>query len=515
MPAKTKEEKKIEALALEEELVRIQLARLKLKYFAPYVYEWFKVPKHQEYLMEKLEQVEKFVASGGKEGIGKLLISIPPRHGKSLLCTEIFPSFFLGRNPDKRVLITSYGASLSEYFSRKVRDLVESAEYQKIFGKLAAPNPSLKQVNVDPDGRSAQSWDLDGHRGGLRAAGVGGAITGTGADVLIIDDPIKDDEEAQSEVIRKKVVDWYTSTALTRLQKGGAIIVVMTRWEEGDLAGWLLDKESEQWDVVVLPALALPFDPLGRKEGEVLWPEEYDFDHLMKKKAVMPARHWNALFQQSPSGEAGEVFNQNWFVYGSFPDINEISYGLQVWDCAMTEKEEGDYSACVTLYVTRSGVYVADVFRGHLAFPDLKQRMCDLYAHWNRVFRISRICIENRVAGTSVIQSLKKESHLPLIPLEPNSKLGKSKLQRAQSVSGYVQSGRVIFRKNASWLHEFEDELLKFPHGKHDDMVDSLVYGLIQVNGGGRPVYRSTGSSRYGFEMTTPRNRHDMIMGGM
>lgn len=492
---------KAEELRIEEELTKLKLARLKLGHFTTYTFPGYREAKHQSMLDEKLEAVERFVASDGKEGIGRLIVTMPPRHGKSEKVSIRFPAWFLGRNPDRRVIITSYGASLSEYFSREVRNLMEGPDYQKVFGTARAIRPGEPVVKVDPDGRSVQSWELLGHRGGLVAGGVGGPLTGRGADVLIIDDPIKDDEEAQSETMRQKIVDWYTSVAYTRLEGSGAVIVMMTRWHEADLVGWLLEKQSDKWEVLNLPALAEDNDPMGRQYGEALWPDKYNVAALLDKKSVLPSRHWNSLYQQHPSGESGDVFTQDWFVYGKLPDPSDITYGVQVWDCAMTEKETSDFSACVTAYVTPYGVFIADVFQGRLNFPDLKQRMIDMHQQWSRYSRISRICIENRVAGTSMLQSLRKDSHLPVIPMEPESKLGKSKLQRANSVAGYVQSGRVIFRAGATWLPEFEDQLLKFPNAKHDDMVDAFVYALIQTNGGGVQKFSKVASLRERYQV--------------
>ncbi len=437
-------------------------------------------------ICEALEDVERYIVSEGKEGTGRLIINIPPGHGKTLHASVLFPAWFMGRNPDKKVILASYGASLSEKASRDVRNLMESQEYQKVFGRMAiranVPNP----VEVDPEGRSVQSWEIHKRLGGLTAAGVGGPLIGRRTNLFVIDDPHKDRDEAESDTMRQNVWEWYTSVALTRLQKGGAVVIIMQRWHEDDLVGRLLERHPEEWKTIVLPAIADENDPMKRRPGEVLAPDMFDMNWLMQYKNVAPPRDWFSMYQQVPTAADGDVFRKEWFQYSDLPDKNDISYGIQIWDCAMTEKEENDWSACATLYVTRDGVHVADIYRGHLSFPDLKARMFDQYNQWNRFFRISRIGIENRVAGTSVLQSLKKESNLPIIPLEPESKLGKSKLQRAQSVSGYVQAGRVTFRKGASWLSDFEHELLAFPRGKHDDMVDAFVYGLISVQGGGR-----------------------------
>ena len=484
----TSKSAKHKELEIEEELAKIKLARLKLRYFIDYCYPPYEHAKHHALLCEELEQIERYVATEGKEGNGRLVVTMPPRHGKSLHVSWFFPAWFLGRNPEKRVMICSHGAELAEGFSGKVRNLVEVTEYKKLFGDMATKDAIPAPVRVDEQTRSKQAWDIGGHYGGVFAAGVGVPITGRGADVLIIDDPIKNREEADSDKVRESIKDWFTSTAYTRLQPGGAVIIMMTRWHEDDLIGWVLSEKNEEknWKLLNLPAIAEDGDAF-RQPGEALWPDWWSAERLEKEyKTLLPPRDWNAMFQQRPSSEEGDVFLKDWFVYDSLPEKDEITYALQVWDCALTEKDEGDYSAGVTMFVTRSGVFVADIVRGHWNFPTLKAKMFEQYELWSRHFRISRVCIENRVAGQSMVQSLRKESSLPIIPMEPESRLGRSKRLRAEAVAGYVQSGRVIFRKGAAWLHDFEHEMLSFPHGKHDDMVDAFVYGLIQTQGGGR-----------------------------
>lgn len=498
-----------------EELARLELARRRLTHYAQYAYPGYKESRHQKYIIEALEEVEKYIRTEGKEGCGRLIINIPPGHGKTLTCSILFPSWMMGRNPDKRVILASYGAQLAERNSRDVRNLMEDVEYQKVFGAKKALRPGDTTVQVDPEGRAVQTWEVKGHKGGLMAAGVGGPILGYRAHLAVIDDPHKGRAEADSEVERQNVWDWYTSVLMTRMEKGGAVVIIMQRWHEDDLVGRLMALQPEKWKHISLPAICVDTDDaLKRVEGEALWPEKFDLAFLNDFKQTQSPRDWNSMYQQTPTATDGDVFQSGWFVYDDLPEKHDISYAVQVWDTAMTEKQEGDYSACVTMFVTRYGTYVADVYRARLTFPELKARMFDHYSFWNKYFRISRICIENKVSGMSVIQSLKKEApYLPVIPMEPDSKLGKSKLLRAQSVSGYVQAGRVVFRKNAPWLHEFEHELLSFPRGKHDDMVDAFVYGLIQVQGGARAPRKTLDEMKEKMNFNR-LDRHSALLGG-
>lgn len=501
-------EKPVTAEQLREELIQRELARRSLKDFTLRTYPGYLNAKHQDLLNEKLQQVENFITTNGASGIGRLLVTMPPRHGKSEKVSVRFPSWFLGRNPDKRVIIASYGAELAEEWSQKVRNLMESDEYAGIFGDRSI---LTKPVIVDKEQRKVQAWGLKNYRGGLVAAGVGGAITGRGAHLFVIDDPIKDREEADSETIRRKIKDWYTSVVRTRIEKGGAIIVMMTRWHEDDLIGWLLSTQPEKWTLLNLPAIADEGDPF-RLPGQALWPEMYDLKDLTEKKEDIGRRDWTSLYQQQPTGDDGDVFMKDWFLYGKMPMRDDISKAFQVWDTALTEKKEGDYSSCCTFFVTRDGLYLADVFRGHLGLPQLKEMMKMKWSQWNDYFRISRIFVENKGSGISVMQSLKKETHLPLVPVEPESELGKSKRARAEAAAGYLQAGRVTFKGGAPWLSDFENELLRFPRGKNDDMVDAFVYGVLQQQGGAKPPRK--GLMQFKESLTQlSSDRHQQLLG--
>lgn len=503
---------------LKGEAIRRELAKRSLPKFVRYTLENYENAKHQLILQEKLEQVEQFIRTKGQSGIGRLIITMPPRHGKSENVSIRFPAWFLGRNPDKRVILCSYAAELAEKFSKKCRDLVESTPFRRVFSDVTSDNP----IFVDEEKRRVQSWAIKGHLGEFVAAGVGGSITGMGADLLIVDDPIKDHEEANSEIIREKIFDWYTSTAYTRLQRpGGAVIIMMTRWHEDDLVGRLLEREAGKWDVLNLPFVAEEDDEIGRLPGDILWPERYPAKDVEDIKTTVTPRDWISLFQQKPTSGSGEVFKKEWFRYAPFPHRDNISKGIQVWDTALTEKEESDYSACVTFFVTRDGIYVADVYRARLDFPKLKQAMQDQFEYWNSKFPISRVYIEQKQSGISVMQSLKKDTYMPVMELEKETLLGKSKLLRANAASGYLQGGRVIFPINASWATDFETELFSFPRGKHDDMVDAFVHGINTLKGGGKSPRKGLHQMRKSpldlqreDDNPVTRDRHSQLTGG-
>ncbi len=512
---------------LKGESIRRELARRSLKGFVKYTLLGYENAKHQSLLQDKLEQVEQYIRSKGETGIGRLIVTMPPRHGKSENVSIRFPAWFLGRNPDKRVILCSYSAELAEKFSKKCRDLIESAEFKRVFSDVNSPIP----VFLDEEKRRVQSWGIQYKKDGMivpggefSAAGVGGSITGMGADLLIIDDPIKDHEEANSEIIREKIFDWYSSTAFTRLQRpGGAVIVMMTRWHEDDLIGRLLEREPGKWTVLNLPFVAedeIEPDALGRKPGDILWPERYPPREVEDIKTSVTPRDWISLFQQKPSSGTGDIFKKEWFRYTRFPDREFITKGIQVWDTALTEKEESDYSACVTAYVTRDGIFIADVFRGRLGFPALKSAMQQQYDHWNDVFPISRIYIEQKVSGISVMQALKKDSYLPVMALEKDTLMGKSKVMRANAASGYVQAGRVCFPMNAPFLTDLEAELFSFPRGKHDDMVDAFVHTVNTLKGGVRANKRNMIGKKNSVDIDndgpsiTMQDRHSQLLGG-
>lgn len=299
--------------------------------------------RHVQMLARKLEQVAEYILSGGKSGINRLMVFMPPRYWKSQTASRKFPAWLLGKNPDLRIIMTSYNADLASKHSKAVRDLIQSEEYSQVFGALSSTD---EPVELDPESKASAAWDIADHSGGMIAAGVGGGVTGFGANLLIIDDPVKGRKEASSETTRSDTFEWYKSTAYTRLEDHGAIIVIQTRWDVEDLSGQLLkamvsDPEADQWDVVFMPAIALdekdyaqtreewvenmlrgvfvPMaaegDQLGRKPGEPLWERKHDAKALKTLAVNMDDFEFSAQFQQLPRLARGNFFDEGDFGY--------------------------------------------------------------------------------------------------------------------------------------------------------------------------------------------------------
>jgi predicted phage terminase large subunit-like protein len=413
--------------------------------------------------------------SSGK--IKRLIVTMPPRHGKSERVSKKFPAWHIGRNPGDDIILASYALSLSRDNNRIARDTF--IERAGIFGHKIAK-----------DRQSAESWGADGYRGAVNAAGVGGPITGKGARIAIIDDPLKNAEEANSEVIRETVWSWYQSTLYTRLTPDGRIIVVMTRWHEDDLVGRLLAKEKreidegthkgEKWTVINFPAIAESEDFLGRKEGEPLWPEfGFDENRLDQIKSDVGSYVFNALYQQRPSAAGGTIFKREYFRYfreeliGNQPYIivGEKRYrkhelwAFQTVDTANSEKTINDPFVVSTWYVTPSrDLLLYDVYRTHITGPDQKPLMRSQLNRYRPRFQ----AIEDKTFGTNLIQECKREG-MTIRPV----KVDKDKVTRSLVIAARYEVGMVYHREDAQWLTDYEDELLSFPRGKHDDQVDT------------------------------------------
>ena len=352
--------------------------------FCQYVDLMFETPPHIRLAVERLQQVERYIETKGSEGIGRLLILMPPRHGKSELGSRKLPAWLLGKLPDSRIILTSYGADLATKNSRDVRDVVMSSRYQAIFGiKSSLEEPVL----LSSDSRSVSAWDLaQPNRGGVTAAGVGGGITGLGADLLVIDDPFKNREEAESEGRRELVDDWYKSSAHTRLERGAAVVGILTRWHADDWAGRMIKRmieeaRADQWEIVFLPATALAdhvesvekqrermregifmpmADALGRQPGKALWPERYGVEWLEDKKANIGAYEYEALYQQMPYLREGGLFKRNYFDVVNNGPGSEILARVRYWDKAASRG--GDRTAGVRASIGIDGyLYIEHV----------------------------------------------------------------------------------------------------------------------------------------------------------
>lgn len=426
------------------ELLRRRIARKSLLEFSKYTNIAYEVAAHHKLIADALEAVER-----GE--IKRLMIAMPPRHGKSELASRRFPAWFIGRNPNKQIIAASYNSDLASDFGREVRNIVASPEFGNLF-----------KTHLSADSKAANRWHTD--QGGMYvAAGVGTAITGRGADVLLIDDPFKDRQEADSEITRQRVWDWYTSTAYTRLMPSGAVVVINTRWHDDDLSGKLLAEQEhggDQWEVLSLPAI---------KDDKALWPEWYPRERLEQIRAVLPARDWNALYQQTPMPDEGDYFKAVWF--GEYEELpkNLRYYGAS--DYAVTDGD-GDFTEHGIIGVDASNnLYVVDWWRGQTSSDVWIEAKCDL------IIRYAPHCwfgesgsIRRAVEPFMMRRMQEREAYCRIEWLASIS----DKPSRARPIQAMASMGKVFFPKNAVWKSELMIQLLRFPATKHDDGVDVL-----------------------------------------
>jgi predicted phage terminase large subunit-like protein len=494
--------KVVKANEAQAELARRELARRKLIAFAEYLLPWYKAAEHHRLIADKLEQVERYIATNGKEGIGRLIIQIHPRSGKTEEVSKVFPAWLLGKQPDKRVIITSYGADLATENSRAVRNYLVSERYQNVFGARSSVDDS---VSLSDDSRSASSWSLaEPHRGGVVAAGVGGGITGKGAHLLILDDPFKNREEAESEEHRARVISWWNSSAYTRLEDGAAIVIIHTRWHPDDVIGHLLQKMAsddplaDQYDVLFLPAIALEEDEfapneeefkknlleglylptlemgdaLNRKAGEALWPQKYPRDVLDKIAANIDDYEFASLYQQLPRLLSGGFFDQK-----SFRIIDKAPENL-TWmgymDLALGESERADWNSCGRIsFDADSNLYIRDMVRVH-EYDRFVSVMVDVMLSPDE--RNVVWGVEANAFQKLAFREFMKNRRLVNVPIYPIT-VDKDKVTRARPLRSRCVAGKVYLVRGA-WTRTFLSEAIGFPQRKHDDQVDSVSGGI-------------------------------------
>lgn len=427
------------------ELLARRKARGGLIDFAKYTNPAYVPASHHNLIAEKLEAVER-----GE--IKRLMITMPPRHGKSELASRRFPAWYIGRNPGKQIIAASYNSDLASDFGREVRNIVGSPEYGRIF-----------QTALAADSQAANRWHTAA--GGMYvAAGVGTAITGRGADILLIDDPFKDREEADSEIRRGRVWDWYTSTAYTRLMPGGAVIIINTRWHDDDLSGKLLAEMQEggdQWELLSLPAI--------RGDNTALWPEWYPMERLEQIRSVLPARDWNSLYQQNPIPDDGDYFKADWLhEYEKLPSSLSI-YGAS--DYAVTDGG-GDYTEHGVFGIDAAGnIYIIDWWRGQTASDVWIERKCDLILAHSPCCWFGEAGPIRRAVEPFMMRRMQERN--AICRIEWLASIA-DKEARARSIQGLASMGRLYFPKNAPWKGDVQAQMLRFPAGKHDDAVDVL-----------------------------------------
>lgn len=431
-------------------LLKRRTARKNLIGFTEYTHHGYRTAEHHQRIADHLEAVER-------GDIDRLMINMPPRHGKSELSSKRFPAWFLGRNPNKSVIAASYNSDLATDFGRHVRNIVASKEYAALF-----------ETGLSQDSKAANRWNTNAG-GGYIAAGVGTAITGRGADILLIDDPLKDRAEADSELRRNLVWDWYTSTAYTRLAKGGRVIVIQTRWHEDDLTGRLLEEQArggDEWTILELPAI--------NERGEALWPEEYPLDALERVRSVLQPRDWSALYQQKPAPDEGSYFKREWFKwYDTPPPLSRMRiYGAS--DYAVTDAG-GDYTVHIVAGVdTEDNIYILDLWRGQTT----SDKWIDALLSLIRQYKPMNWLEESGQIIKSIGPFLEKRMREEKVYCRREQVVSVAdKPSRSRSIQARSSMGRVYLPHKSAWSAEFLSELLVFPAGKHDDQVDA--FGLI------------------------------------
>ena len=425
---------------------------------------------HQQ-ICKELEQFLADVVAGKNP---RLMLFAPPRHGKSELASRRFPAYALGRYPDLSIIATSYGAELASSMNRDVQRIIDSPIYENLYPSSRLWGDNIRTVADGSYLRNSDIFEIVGHRGVYKSSGVGGGITGRGMDIGVIDDPIKDAEQAYSQTYRDKVWEWYTSTFYTRLMPGGGILIILTRWHEDDLAGRILKQaaeDGEQWRIVSYPAIA-EVDEEHRKMGEALHPERYSLEALERIKTAVGTRVWASLYQQRPAPLEGGLINLSWFKRYNEPPAKPIRI-LQSWDMGMKDKESNDPSVCTTWAETDTGFYLLDVWRKQAQYPEIKRMVVSLQQKWNA----SAVLVEDKASGTPILQDLQQQSKIALIPVEPKG----DKVTRLLGVSAAIEGGRVFLPQHAPWLVDFEAEIATFPNSAHDDQVDSLSQALNYI----------------------------------
>ena len=447
-----------------EKLKARELAQNKFLKFVERVWPTFISGAHHKRISEAFERV----AAGRCK---RLIINMPPRHTKSEFASYLFPAWFLGKFPHKKVIQTSHTAELAVGFGRKVRNLVDSEVYTDIF-----PGVSLQS-----DSKAAGRWNTN-KQGDYFAIGVGGAVTGKGADILIIDDPHSEQEAAMAAVnpdVYDKVYEWYTSGPRQRLQPGGAIVIVMTRWAQRDLTGQVLksaaQRNGEDWEVIEFPAI-LP-------SGNPLWPQFWSLEELTALREELPNAKWQAQYQQNPVGNESAIVKRDWWQWWEEDAPPECEYILQSWDTAFEKTQRADFSAGTTWGVfthrkdNSKNLILLNTYKKRVEFPELKKDVLREY----KEYEPDTLIVEKKASGAPLIYDLRAMG-IPVSDFTPSK--GQDKIARLNAVSDIIASGRVWVPRTR-WAEELVDEVAEFPNGEHDDLVDATTLALMRFRQGG------------------------------
>jgi predicted phage terminase large subunit-like protein len=405
----------------------------------------------------------------------RLIVNMPPRHTKSEFASYLLPAWFLGKFPEKKIIETAHTAELAVGFGRKVRNLVDSDVYKSIF----------PGVGLQSDSKAAGRWATSAG-GDYFAIGIGGAVTGKGADILIIDDPHSEQEATLAESnpeVYDKVYEWYTSGPRQRLQPGGSIIIVMTRWSKKDLTGQVvksaLQRSGEEWEIIEFPAI-LP-------SGNPLWPEFWSLKELEALRTELPNAKWMAQYMQNPTSDVSAIIKREWWKWWEHEDPPEVNFIIQSWDTAFLKTQRSDYSACTTWGVfyeidpltkrETANIILLNAFKKRMEFPELKQKAFEEWKDWEP----DSIIIEAKASGAPLVAEM-RQMGIPVQEFTPSK--GNDKVARLNAVADIFASGKVWVPRTY-WAEEVVEEVASFPSGEHDDLVDSTSQAIMRFRRGG------------------------------
>ena len=428
--------------------------------FVKYVWPDFIEGAHHKIYAEKLQAV-----ADGK--IKRLIINMPPRHTKSEFASYLFPTWLMGRDPTKKIIQATHTAELAVGFGRKVKNLIENEDFQDIF----------PDVKLAVDAKASGRWSTNAG-GEYYAVGVGGALAGRGADLAIIDDPVSE-QDALSATALDTIYEWYTSGPRQRLQPGGSIIIVMTRWSIRDLTAKVLAKQSEKgadkWEIVEFPAI-MP-------SGKSLWPEYWKLEELEGVKASIPVGKWNAQYMQNPTAEEGAIIKREWWQKWEKEDPPECNYIIQSYDTAFSKSDRADYSAVTTWGIftesesNEEHIMLLDAVKGRWEFPQLKEEANELY----KLYDPDMVLIEQKGSGMPLTQELRRMG-IPVTPFTPSR--GADKFTRMHSCAPVFESG-MVWCPETNFADEVMEECASFPNGEHDDLADSMTQAILRFRQGG------------------------------
>tara|TARA_R110000822_G_scaffold301797_1_gene425826 strand:- start:2113 stop:3591 length:1479 start_codon:yes stop_codon:yes gene_type:complete len=449
-----------ELLEIKKKKEGTQKAKKNFLDFVKYMWPHFIEGTHHRIIAEKFDRIAKGT-------LKRLIVNMPPRHTKSEFASFMLPAFIMGQNPMTKIIQTSHTAELSQRFGRKTKQLIDSSDFKNIF----------PETLLQADSKAAGRWDTNAG-GEYFAAGVGGAITGRGADLLIIDDP-HSEQDALSETAMENAYEWYTSGPRQRLQPGGAIVLVMTRWSTVDLTGQLMkaqvEPKADQWEVVEFPAIM--------ESGTPTWPEYWKLSELESVKASLAISKWNAQWMQKPTSEEGAILKREWWKPWTEKDIPDLHYIIQSYDTAFSKKETADYSAITTWGVfapddQRASLILLDARRGRYDFPELKEVALKEYNYWEP----EMVLIEAKASGMPLTDELRRAG-IPVTNYTPTR--GNDKRSRVNSIAPIFESGCIYYPEGRTFAEEVIEECAAFPYGEHDDYVDTVTQALMRFRQSG------------------------------